>query len=137
MKKASETTKRVSSFVLIGTFVTLTLSLIAITLGINLVSTGDNITAGYLLLIGFLGLALSTYLLLQTRRRISRLKIQTPPVNTTLECGKCGLKNIREFQRGDFVFKTTEDLCQKCNEKMMIVAIYREVTDKKGKKPSG
>jgi hypothetical protein len=48
---------------------------------------------------------------------------------TTIECRKCGTKNTREFQRGDYVFKETEP-CQKCNDKMLITAIYKEVKEK-------
>jgi DNA-directed RNA polymerase subunit RPC12/RpoP len=48
---------------------------------------------------------------------------------STIECNKCGVKNVREFQRGDYIFKETER-CQKCNEKMLITAIYREVKEK-------
>jgi hypothetical protein len=37
---------------------------------------------------------------------------------------------VRDFQRGDFVFKQTDQACPKDNEKMTISAIYREVKDK-------
>jgi hypothetical protein len=87
------------------------------------------VVAGYLLLIGFLGVALSTYVLFQTRRRIMGLRIEIPPITTTVECKKCGFKSVREFQRGDYVFKEVGP-CQKCNEKMLITAIYREVKEK-------
>jgi ribosomal protein L40E len=52
-----------------------------------------------------------------------------PPITTTIECRKCGFKSVREFQRGDYIFKEVEP-CQKCNEKMLITAIYREVKEK-------
>ncbi|MEM2912674.1 MAG: hypothetical protein QW146_09250 [Candidatus Bathyarchaeia archaeon] len=123
---------RVSSFVLLIIFVTLALALAALVLAIYLYNTEPGI-AVYWLLLGFIGLALSTYVLLQTRQRILRLKIETPPINTTIECRKCGFKSVREFQRGDYVFKEVEP-CQKCNEKMIITAIYREVREK-GKAP--
>jgi hypothetical protein len=47
-----------------------------------------------------------------------------------VQCAKCGFKNIREFKRGDFVFKETDEPCPKDNQKMIISAIYREVKDK-------
>jgi len=50
-------------------------------------------------------------------------------VTTTTECKKCGYKNVREFQRGDYIFKEL-DQCQKCNDKLIITAIYREVKEK-------
>ncbi len=85
--------------------------------------------AWVILLFGFLGVAISTYILLQARRRLAKLRIIIPPVTTTIECKKCGFKSIREFQRGDFIFKELEK-CQKCDDVMMITAIYREVEDK-------
>ncbi|MEM1540037.1 MAG: hypothetical protein QXJ07_01460 [Candidatus Bathyarchaeia archaeon] len=130
-RNASAATK-VSSFVLLIIFVTLALALAALVLAIHLYSTAPEI-AVYWLLLGFIGLALSTYVLFQTRQRILRLRIEAPPITTTIECGKCGFKSVREFQRGDYVFKEVEP-CQKCNEKMIITAIYREVREK-GKTP--
>lgn len=123
------TTTRVSSFVLLIIFVTLALSLTALILATTIYGQGNELVAGYLLLIGFLGVALSTYVLFQARRRILRLKIELPQIVTTIECKKCGFKSVREFQRGDYVFKEGEP-CQKCNEKMLITSIYREVKDK-------
>jgi len=129
----SSAATRVSSFVLLIIFVTLALALAALVLAIYLYNTAPEI-AVYWLLLGFIGLALSTYVLFQTRQRILRLRIETPPITTTIECRKCGFKSVREFQRGDYVFKEVEP-CQKCNEKMIITAIYREVREK-GKTPS-
>jgi len=125
----SNATTKVSSFVLMIIFITLALSLTALILALNAFNTGQDVVAGYLLLIGFLGVALSTYVLFQTRRRIMRLRIEVPPITTTIECRKCGFKSVREFQRGDYIFKELEP-CQKCNDKMLITAIYREVKEK-------
>ena len=131
-KSTSKTTTRISSFVFLVVFVTLALSIIALISGaiVGSTSTGNIQASAYLLLaLGLLGIAMSTYVLVQTRRRLSKLKIIVPPVNTTVECKKCGIKNIREFQRGDYIFKETEP-CQKCNDKMLITAIFREVKEK-------
>ena len=125
---ASSTTTRISSFVLMVIFVTLALSLAAIIFAVSVLDQNTE-TAWILLLLGFLGVTLSTYVLFQTRRRLSKLKIVAPPVTTTIECRKCGFKNVREFQRGDYIFKELEP-CQKCNDKMLITAIYREVKEK-------
>jgi ribosomal protein L40E len=57
------------------------------------------------------------------------MKIEAPKVMTTVECRKCGSKSVREFQRGDFVFKEL-DSCQKCDDKQLITAIYKEVKEK-------
>jgi len=128
-KTPPNTTTRISSFVLMIIFIVLALSLTALILAVNAFTYENQVVAGYLLLIGFLGVALSTYVLFQTRRRISSLRIETPPITTTVECRKCGFKSVREFQRGDYVFKEIGP-CQKCNEKMLITAIYREVKEK-------
>jgi len=126
-KNATQPT-RISSLVLLIIFITIALSLTALILAANNF-VNDPVVAGWLILIGFAGVALSTYVILQMRRRVSRLRIEIPPINTTIECRKCGFKSVREFQRGDYVFKEAEP-CQKCTDKMMITAIYREVKDK-------
>ena len=118
---------RISSFVLLIIFITLALSMTALILAFNAFSS-DTVISGWLILIGFVGVGMSLYVLLQARRRVRRLSIAIPPVTTTIECKKCSFKNVREFQRGDYVFKEVEP-CQKCNEKMMITAIYREVKE--------
>jgi len=128
-KASSSATTKISTFVLLVIFITLALSLTALILAISAFNSNE-ITAYYLLLIGFLGAALSTYVLFQTRKRIKRLSIKIPSVTTTIECRKCGFKSIRNFQRGDYIFKEV-DPCEKCNENMLITAIYREVEEKK------
>jgi len=128
-KASSSTTTKISSFLLMIIFITLALSLTALILSLQAFTIRNDIAAGYLLLIGFLGVALSTYVLFQTRKRILRLRIEAPSITTTIECKKCGFKSVREFQRGDFIFKEVEP-CQKCNDKMLITAIYREVKEK-------
>ncbi|MGA2768912.1 MAG: hypothetical protein ABSF24_11460 [Candidatus Bathyarchaeia archaeon] len=125
---SSTTTTRISSFVLLVVFITLALSLLALIFSVTII--GENSDAAWIMLVlGLLGVAISTYVLVETRRRLSRLKIVVPPVTTTIECKKCGIKNVREFQRGDYIFKETEP-CQKCSDKMLITAIYREVKEK-------
>jgi len=128
-KGPSNTATKISSFVLMIIFVTLALSLTALIVATTAFSQGNQFVAGYLLLIGFLGVAFSAYVLFQTRRRILRLRIEVPAITTTIECRKCNFKNVREFQRGDYIFKEVEP-CQKCNDKMLITAIYREVKEK-------
>lgn len=132
-KASSSAATRISSFMLLVIFMTLALSFAVLILAISIFPT-DEVAAYYLLLIGFLGAALSVYVLLQTRKRIQRLSIKTPSITTTVECRKCGFKSIREFQRGDYIFKEVEP-CQKCNENMLITAIYREVKEKRRKTP--
>lgn len=45
---------------------------------------------------------------------------------TLLRCtsgAECKYTKARKFERGDFVFKELEDLCEKCNSKLHIAAI--------------
>ena len=123
----SQTTK-MRSYVWIIIIVALAVSLVFLTSAIYLYEQNME-WAGYLLLGGVLLLVMSTYVLFQARSRAFHKKIEAPPIMTTIECKKCGTKNTREFQRGDYIFKEGEQ-CQKCNDKTLITAIYREVKEK-------
>jgi hypothetical protein len=91
---------------------------------------GDYSAAAILAIIGLIALTMSSFTFLQSRRQVAEMKIEIPKVMTTIECRKCGTKTVREFQRGDFVFKEL-DACPKCpSEKQMITAIYKEVKEK-------
>jgi hypothetical protein len=128
-EKNSVRATRISSVVLLIIFLTLALSLVSLILAASMYTTEPIAVTGWLVIIGIAGLGLSAYVILQLRRRATRLSIVVPPIMTTLECKKCGNKSVREFQRGDYVFKEPEP-CQKCSDKMMITAIYREVKEK-------
>lgn len=136
-ENSASTANRISSFVLLVVFITLALSLVALLFGVASVTgyyTEIEPVNGYLFLgLGLIGVAASSYVLVETRRRLSKLKIVIPPVMATMECKKCGEKKTREFQRGDYIFKEAEP-CQKCNDKMMITGIYREVKEKEKQK---
>jgi len=119
---------RISPFSLMVILAALALSLLALVFSVSVFEENAD-AAWILLLMGVVGVAMSTYVLLQTRKRLAKMRIVIPPVMTTIECKKCGFKNVREFQRGDFVFKELEP-CQKCNDKMLITAIYKEVKEK-------
>ena len=136
MSKATpNSVTRTSSFAMIILFITLALSLMSLVLAVFLNFTyGQEVIAGYLTLAGSLGLGLSLYILYQMRRRRTlRLKLRNPKITTTIECKKCNFKSMRDFQRGDFIFKELEQ-CQKCNENMLITAIYTEIKEKKVRK---
>ncbi|MBX5326766.1 MAG: hypothetical protein ACQXXH_06005 [Candidatus Bathyarchaeia archaeon] len=127
-EEATAPTQRISSFVFAVILITLVLSLAALYFALSAYNSGDA-SAGILLIIGFIGLGLSTYMLLQTRRSVMRLALKIQPVITTISCQKCGFKNVREFERGDFVFKEVGP-CPKCNDKLLVSAIYREIKEK-------
>ena len=90
----------------------------------------DDLAAGFLAIIGLIALTMSIFTFYQSRRQAAQMKIDIPKVMTTIECKKCGTKTVREFQRGDYVYKEL-DACQKCpGTKQLITAIYKEVKEK-------
>lgn len=126
MSENVKTVKRVSPFVLMMILIAFILSLSALYIAFDsIVNQSDSLDGYSFLVIGFGGLALSVYMLFQTRSRHPHSTLEIPRVLTTLECPKCDFKNIRDFQRGDYIFKE-EGTCQKCDDKMAITAIYRE-----------
>jgi hypothetical protein len=110
--------------------IVLGLSVVALFSAVYAYTIGNDIAAGFLIIIGVFALALSGAVLYQTKRRTATLKTEAPKVMTTIECKNCGTKITREFQRGDYVFKEL-DACQKCPEqKQMITGIYKEIKEK-------
>jgi len=106
------------------------LSIVAFGLAVNAYLIGQEVVAIYLVIIGVVAMALSAYVLLQSRRTAVMMKTASSKMMTTIECRKCGFKNVKDFQRGDYVYKELE-ACQKCPEdKMIITAIFREVKEK-------
>ena len=128
-ENSSATTTKISTYLMLIVLIVLALSIVALMLSVNAFIVGNEVIAGYLLIIGLIAMALSVYVLLQSRKRIANMKIEAPKVMTTVECKKCNFKSVREFQRGDYIFKELED-CQKCKDKMMVTAIYKEVREK-------
>jgi len=121
-----EPVNRYSSFLLVAILIAFTLSISALYIAVDSIINQTDLTSSYsFLAIGFFGLAITAYILFQTRKRPIPESLKTPKVLTTLECPKCDFKNIRDFERGDYIFKDAGP-CQKCNEKMIISAIYRE-----------
>jgi hypothetical protein len=126
MSENIKSVRKVSPFLLILILVGFILSLSALYVAADsLANQSESFDAYSWLAIGFGGLALSAYMLLQTRSKPMSTVLELPRVLSTLECPKCDFKNIRDFQREDYIFKKTGS-CQKCNETMTITAIYRE-----------
>jgi Zn finger protein HypA/HybF involved in hydrogenase expression len=138
MEASVAMTRRISPFLLAILMITLILSFASIYEGIDAYSKNDSASGSLYLTMGATTLIISTYLWFQTRQRMLKLSMAIQPINTTLECQKCGFKNVREFQRGDYVFKNTEDQCPKCNEKTITIgSIFREVKEKEKAKEAG
>jgi hypothetical protein len=131
---SSSVTTKISTYLMLIVLIVLALSIVALVLSVQAFVAGNEMVAGYLLVIGFIAMGLSAYVLLQSRRRVARMKIEAPKVMTTIECKKCGFKSVREFKRGDFMFREL-DACQKCDDKQMITAIYKEVKEKEKSYP--
>lgn len=116
----------ISPFYLALLLIAFILSLTALYIAFEeIISQTEALDAYSFLAIGLGGLAFSVYMLFQMRSKPTHSVMEVPRVLTTLECPKCDFKNIRDFQRGDFIFKK-EGTCQKCDEPMTITGIYRE-----------
>jgi predicted membrane protein len=127
---SSPTTNRISSFAFMIVLAVMALSIVAFGLAVNAYLLGQEVVAIYLAIIGVVAMTLSAYVLMQSRRTAVMMKMEPSKVMTTVECRKCGFKNVRDFQRGDYVYKELE-ACQKCPEdKMIITAIFKEVKEK-------
>jgi hypothetical protein len=126
MAESINSVRKVSPFLLTLILIGFVLSLAALYVAADsLINQTEALDAYSFLAIGCGGLALSAYMLLQTRAKPTHSVLELPRVITTLECPKCDFKNIRDFQREDYIFKKAGS-CQKCNETMTITAIYRE-----------
>ncbi|UCH32528.1 MAG: hypothetical protein JSV05_03880 [Candidatus Bathyarchaeota archaeon] len=128
-KENERPARRFSSFVFIVIIVGVIFSLVVLFQAWEAYQNSDPLT-GLFLLIGFVGLILSAYMLIQARRQVRRFTLEVPPVVTTIICSKCGFKNVRNFEREDYILKELGP-CTKCDGTMMISAIYREVEEKK------
>jgi len=125
------TPKKLSPILLGILFVVFLLSIFSIFLGVDAyLVRGDAESGSTYMILGATTLALSSYVLFQTRKRVLKSALKTQPVTTTILCEKCGLKNVRDFKRGDYIFKDVES-CPKCTEKMVISSIYRVVKEKR------
>ena len=128
---SSQTASRISTFVFIVILAVYALSIVSLGLAATYYgNTTEPFLWIYMAGLSLGSIALATVVLLQSRRHVTTMKTALPPqVMTTIECRKCAIKNVREFQRGDYVYKELEK-CQKCDDKQIITAIYKEVKEK-------
>jgi hypothetical protein len=47
-----------------------------------------------------------------------------PPTVTEIRCHGCDFKEIRDFQKGDYILKGVEATCPKCQSAMTIEGVY-------------
>lgn len=106
--------------VVIGVF-----SLLSLYIGFQAYGSENAERANYYIIIGTVGFSLVGYMVFRTRIIPSRRpEIPKVDVVTTLECPQCGLKRIRAFTRGDYVFKDDQP-CTRCEGNMMVTRIHR------------
>ena len=134
--QTSPGTKKISNYITMIVLIVLALSVVSIILAVSVYLSGvptpsqADLTAGFLAVIGIVALTMSMFTLYQSRRQAAEMKIEIPKVMTTVECKKCNTKTVREFQRGDYVYKEL-DACPKCPDtKQLITAVYKEVKEK-------
>jgi hypothetical protein len=130
--QTSASTKKISNYITMIILIVVALSLVSLILAANAFFIGDSLAAGVYVIIGLIALSMSVFTLYQSRRQTVDMKIEIPKVMTTIQCTikGCDAKTVREFQRGDYVFKELEVPCQKCSGKQMITAVYKEVKEK-------
>jgi hypothetical protein len=130
--QTSASTKKISNYITMIVLIVVALSLVSLILAANAYFIGDSLAAGVYAIIGLIALSMSVFTLYQSRRQTVDMKIEIPKVMTTIQCTikGCDVKTVREFQRGDYVFKELDVPCQKCTGKQMITAVYKEVKEK-------
>jgi hypothetical protein len=123
---------KISTYLTLIVLVVLALSAVSLFVAFETYLANDLITAGLFAGIGAIAMAMSIFLLYQSRRQATEVKLDIPKVMTTIECQNkgCANKTIREFQRGDYIFKDLDVACGKCGGKQMVTAIYKEVKEK-------
>jgi len=129
--EAPASARRISSIFMIIIFVMLILSATALYQVVDTYRSGKLDVTSIVLSMSAIGISL--YMLLQLRMKPLKLGFEIQKMLTTIQCKKCGYTNTRDFQQGDFIFKTTEP-CPKCNELTMISSMYRKPEEKKKKK---
>jgi hypothetical protein len=131
--QSASTNKKISTYLTLIVLIVMALAITALLIAGETYLAGDQLAAGVLAGIGFIALALSVFLLYQSKLQSAQVKIEVPKVMTTIECTNkaCTTKTVREFQRGDYVYKELDIPCQKCpTTKQMITGIYKEIKEK-------
>jgi hypothetical protein len=116
--------------VVIGIF-----SLLSLWLGFQAYGSDHPEQANYYIVIGTAGLAAVGYMFFRTKAVTTTRKPDVPSVDvvTILECLECELKRVRDFKRGDYVYKNDEP-CTRCDGAMIITGIHRKPEPKKARR---
>ena len=128
--QSTNANQKISTYLTMIVLVVMALGVTALLIAGETYLAGDQLAAAVLAGIGLIALVLSGFLLYQSKLQSKQVKLEAPKVMTTIEC-KCGGKTVREFQRGDYVYKELDVPCPKCpTTHQMITAIYKEVKEK-------
>jgi hypothetical protein len=107
------------------------LALVSIYMGFQAYGNNEIETAFLYLIIGVSGFIAIGYSLFRSKPvKEDKLEAKEQEVITTLECNQCNLKRVREFQRGDYLFKRDEP-CTRCEGMMEITRIHTREDKKK------
>jgi uncharacterized protein YacL len=134
--QSTSANKKISTYLTMIVLIVMALAITALFIAaytyLTALTVEDQITSGVFAGIGLIALVLSVFLLFQSKRQTAQIKIEVPKVMTTIECTNkgCNTKTVREFQRGDYVYKDLDIPCPKCGGKQMITAIYKEIKEK-------
>lgn len=74
-------------------------------------------------------LFLATYMLIHMRKRSTSLSFETLKVSTVIQCLKCDYRNVREFEKGDYILRDSGP-CPKCGGSLIVHSIFRESKEK-------
>lgn len=113
------------------------LSLFSLYMGFINYADNTDIALVYLF-IGAAGFAAIGYMLFRSKPAVSKteaLEVKKAEVFTTLECPKCQQKRVRDFKRGDYIYKDDEP-CTRCEGMMIITKISRKKEEEKKKDES-
>jgi hypothetical protein len=128
--QSTNANQKISTYLTMIVLIVMALAVTALLIAGETYLAGNQLAAGVLAGIGLIALVLSGFLLYQSKLQSKQVKIEVPKVMTTIEC-KCGDKTVREFQRGDYVYKELDVPCPKCpTTHQMITSIYKEVKEK-------
>ena len=134
--QAAPASKKISTYLALIVMIVMALAVVALLIAaytyVNAATAEDQITAAAFGVIGAVALAMSVFTLFQSRKQVEQMKIDAPKVMTTIECQNkgCNQKTVREFQRGDYVYKEIDVPCTKCGGKQMITGIFKEIKEK-------
>jgi hypothetical protein len=112
--------------VVIGIF-----SLLFLGLGFQAYGGENPDQANLYIVVGTAGFAAIGYMFFRTKAISSQKPpVETAEVVTILECPSCDLKRVRDFNRGDYVYKDDEP-CTRCEGTMIVTGIHRKAEPKK------